>query len=186
MGLRLDRYLRLNRAEADSVIFQNPRLLIYKDKLGLNRYNSKIGEYPHQLLLNADAVIAMKKFIAHNMHVQVTEKHEETREEGTLEFSNLEVTAENIVNDPALVKHNPLTTAHASGKIIGSPIKPDFRFYLDSTEGRFDVKGNIQNVSAEQISPIAIRMANIMVNSAQIEALNFFYKRGGFWRYRRC
>jgi hypothetical protein len=37
MGLRLDRYLRFNRAEADSVVFQSPKISIYQDKLGLEK-----------------------------------------------------------------------------------------------------------------------------------------------------
>lgn len=173
VGLRLDRYLQLNRAEADSVVFQNPNLLIYKDRLGEDRYNSKIGKYPHQLLLKANALIAIKKIIAHNMQVDVTEKHEETREEGTITLSNLEITIDNIVNDPALIRLKPLTTASASGKIIGSPIQANFRFYLDSAEGEFDMQGQVTNVSASQLNPISTRLANIVVPSAQIDALNF-------------
>src|SRR5205823_4902171 len=88
-GLRLDRYLRFNRAEADSVIFQNPNLSIFQDEVGLKNYRSKIGHYPHQLLLKADAVIAIKKIIARNMQVTFTDKDEDTREEGTINLSDI-------------------------------------------------------------------------------------------------
>jgi hypothetical protein len=179
-GLRLDRYLRFNRAEADSVIFQNPKLAVFQDKQGLKSYQSKIGHYPHQQLLNANAMIAMKKFIAHNMQVAITEKHEETREEGTIMLDNLEIMVENIVNDPALVKQNPVSTATAKGKIIGSPIEAAFRFYLDSAEGRFDVKGTVRDIAAGQVNPISTRLANIVVPSVQINTLNFFVRGEDF------
>jgi hypothetical protein len=107
MGLRLDRYLQLNRAEADSVIFQRPTLAVYQDKKGLKSYASKIGQYPHQLLLKANAMIDIKKFIAHDMQIAVTEKHETTREEGTINLSDIDLTVSNIVNDPVLIKRNP-------------------------------------------------------------------------------
>lgn len=175
-GLRLDRYLRFNRAEADSVIFQSPKLSVYQDKLGLKSYKSKIGGYPHQKLLSADAVIDMKTFIAHNMQVEVTERHAETRNEGTLRLSDLEIRVANIVNDPALIKRNPVTTATAAGKIMGSPIEASFRFYLDSAEGRFDANGSLQRVTAEQINPLSSTLANIEVPSAEIEQLNFLVK----------
>lgn len=179
-GLRLDRYLRLNRAEADSVVFQRPVLSIYQDKLGEKSYRSKIGHYPHQALLRADAVVDMKKFSAHNMQIDITERHETTREEGTINLSDLEIGVENIVNDPALIKQKPVTTASASGKILGSPIQASFRFYLDSADGRFDVKGQLQNVTASQVNPVSTRLANIEVPSVQIDALNFFVRGEDF------
>ncbi|HEX8313460.1 MAG TPA: hypothetical protein VF609_00625, partial [Flavisolibacter sp.] len=176
MGLRLDRYLRLNRAEADSVIFQNPKLEIYQDRLGLKSYKSKIGQYPHQQLLKADATIDIKKFIALKMQIDITEKHEETRNEGTIDIRDLNLSVQNIVNDPVLIRRNPVATASASGRIIGSPIQADFRFYLDSTEGEFDAMGSLSNVTARQINPISLALANIEVPSANIDAIRFFVR----------
>lgn len=175
-GLRLDRYLRYDRAEADSVVFQNPTLTVYQDKKGLKSYESKIGRYPHQLLRKAATVIDMKKFVARNMQIAVTEKDETTREEGTINLNDINLTVVNIVNDPALVKQNPVSTAAAEGRIIGSPIKASFRFYLDSADGRFDMKGHIGAVTAAQINPISTRLANIEVPSVQIASLDFFVR----------
>lgn len=180
VGLRLDRYLRFNRAEADSVVFQNPKIFIFQDKQGLKTYRSKIGHYPHQELLNADAIIDIKKFIAHNMQVEVKEKQEESREEGTIALNNLEIAVENIVNDPALIRQNPVITATASGKIIGSPVQVNFRFFLDSAGGRFDAKGNLQNVTAVQVNPLSTALANVEVPSANIQRIDFFMRGDDF------
>ena len=176
MGLRLDRYLRLNRAEADSVIFQKPVLAVYQDMSALKTYQSKIGKYPHQLLVNARAVIDIKKFIAHDMAVAVTEKHEVTGEEGTINLSDINLSVSNIVNDPVRIRQNGVSRAEAEGKIIGSPIRASFLFYLDSAGGRFDVKGRIGATTAAQINPISSRMANIEVPSVNISSIDFFVR----------
>jgi hypothetical protein len=176
MGLRIDKYLQQNRAVADSVIFQRPTLAVYQDKLGQKSYDSKIGRYPHQLLMKARSVIAIKKFVASDMQIDITEKHEETRQVGTLQLTDINLTVLNIVNDPALIKQNPVSTAEASGKIIGSPIQTSFRFYLDSAEGRFDVKGRIGTVTAAQLNPVSTRLANIEVPSVQIAQVDFFVR----------
>lgn len=176
MGLRLDRYLRLNRAEADSVIFQKPELAVYQDKKGMRSYASKIGRYPHQALLKAGANISIKKFIARDLQVNVTERHEITREEGTIQLDDINLTVSNIVNDAALIRKNPVSTAEAEGKIIGSPIRASFRFYLDSAEGRFDAKGRIGAVGATQINPVSTRLANIEVPTVQISSIDFFVR----------
>jgi hypothetical protein len=73
-----------------------------------------------------------------------------------------------------------VTTAEARGKIIGSPLQASFRFYLDSAEGKFDVKGSLQNVTALQINPISTALANVEIPSAQIEAINFFIRGEDF------
>jgi hypothetical protein len=176
VGLRLDRYLWGNRAEADSVVFQNPSLAVYQDKKGWKSYASKIGKYPHQLLMKAGAIIDIRKILAHNMQIAVTEKDEKTREVGTIKLNDVDLLVLNVVNDPALVRQNPVTSAEASGRIIGSPIQAAFRFYLDSAEGRFDVKGKIGPVSAAQINPVSSRMANIEVPTLQISSLAFFVR----------
>lgn len=176
VGLRLDRYLRLNRAEADSLVFENPSLAVYQDKRALPSYASKIGKYPHQLLVNADALIHIKKIATRNLQVAVTEKDDDTGEEGTINLDGIDLAVHNIVNDPALIKRQPVATAEARGKIIGSPIEASFRFYLDSAEGRFDVKGHIGAVTATQINPIATRLANIEVPSVQIASVDFFVR----------
>ncbi|MDQ6608279.1 MAG: hypothetical protein M3Y85_00450, partial [Bacteroidota bacterium] len=179
-GLRLDRYLRLNRAEADSAVVQSARLSIYQDKTALKSYKSQIGSYPHQKLMEMKALINMKKFIGHNMQVEILEKQEDTGQEGRIDLSDLEVTVANIVNDPKLISKNPVTTAEARGKIIGSPIHASFRFYLDSADGKFDVKGSLKNVTAVQINPISTTLANVQIPSAQIDDLNFFVRGEDF------
>lgn len=179
-GLRLDRFLRFNRVEAESVSLQNPKLSVYQDKRGLKSYKSKIGEYPHQKLLEASAAINIRKIIANNMQVEVTENKEDSDEEGSIELSDLTVTINNIVNSKKLIAQNPVCTAEATGKIIGSPIQAQFRFYLDSAGGRFDVKGSIQNVAAAQINPISTTLANIVVPSVQINTIDFFVRGEDF------
>lgn len=180
VGLRLDRYLWRNRAEADSVVFQNPALAVYQDQLGLKSYASKIGKYPHQLLVKANLAIDVRKIVARNLQVAVTEKDETTREVGTIQLNQIDLRVENIVNKPALIRQNPVCRAEAVGRIIGSPIRASFRFYLDSAEGRFDVQGQIGPVSAAQINPVSTRMANIEVPSVQISSLNFFVRGEDF------
>jgi hypothetical protein len=176
LGLRIDRYLRQNRAEADSVVFQNPTLAVYQDLKGVKSYASKIGKYPHQLLLKANSIIDIKKFVARNMQIAITERDDVTREEGTINLNDVNLRVKNIVNDSGLIKRNPVSTAEAEGKIIGSPIQAQFRFFLDSTEGRFDVKGHIGAVTAAQIDPISSRLANVEVPTVQIQSIDFFVR----------
>jgi len=110
------------------------------------------------------------------MAVAVTEKHEVTGEEGTINLSDINLSVSNIVNDPVRIRQNGVSRAEAEGKIIGSPIRASFLFYLDSAGGRFDVKGRIGATTAAQINPISSRMANIEVPSVNISSIDFFVR----------
>lgn len=180
MGLRLDSYLRFNRAEADSVVFTNPRLSVYQDKLGAKTYQSKIGSYPHQKLLNANSHIRIKKFIAKNMEVQVQEKHEITRRVGAISLTHLDVVVENIVNRRADIEKDPVCRALARGKILGSPLEARFAFYLDSAEGRFDLSGSVGRISAAALNPVASTLSSVVVPSVIIHQINFLVRGEDF------
>jgi hypothetical protein len=91
-------------------------------------------------------------------------------------LSDIDLTVNNIVNDPVRIRQNSVATAEARGKIIGSPIEASFRFYLDSADGRFDVTGQIAQMNASQINPISTRLANIEVPSVNISSLRFFVR----------
>ncbi|HEY1023100.1 MAG TPA: hypothetical protein VGE06_12350, partial [Flavisolibacter sp.] len=118
--------------------------------------------------------------VARNLQIDVTEKHATTREVGTIGLSDIDITVMNIVNDPAKIRVNPVTTAEANGKILGSPIQTRFRFYLDSAEGRFDLRGRIGAVAAAQINPVSTRLANIEVPTLQISSIDFFIRGEDF------
>ena len=48
-----------------------------------------------------------------------------------------------------------------------------FRFYLDSMNGRYDASGSLKNISANQINPLASSLANVQINSFNIVNLDF-------------
>jgi len=66
---------------------------------------------------------------------------------------------------------------NASGLVLGSsPLKTQFKFYLDSSNGAFEVNGNINNLSASQLNKLAIPLGNIELRSLQVNDLHFDVK----------
>jgi hypothetical protein len=177
----LDRFINNNVLEADSMVLEVPKLLVYLDKTQEKQFKSKIGSYPHQKLMGAVARVHIGHLAMRDAAITYTEKNGKTGEEGTLQLSDVDLAVQNATNDPEWIARNPLCTAAATGRILnGSPLAIRFRFYLDSTNGRFDTEGSIENVSAAQLSSISVPLANTEIPSLQIHRLAFSIKAADY------
>jgi hypothetical protein len=173
-NLLLDRYIHNNIIMADSVVVVQPLISIGSDKTLPSSMESKIGKYPHQQLLKADPLINIRGMKLVNAVVTYTEKSEKTSKEGKLVFDKVNATFSNLTNQETLIKQNPRCTANIDGEIFStSPIQANFIFYLDSTEGEFDVNGQIKNLNASQLNAVTEPLTNTQITSLNIHALNF-------------
>lgn len=180
-NFQLDRFLHNNIIIADTVAIDKPTITIYVDKTYPALFQSKIGKYPHQLLLKAASTIIVKSLIASSLNVIYTEKARQTGKEGKFTMDNLNIAATNVTNDSNVIKRNNKCVATVQGKILGSsPIAARFNFYLDSTEGQFDADGTIKNVTATQLNALAEPMANTRLQSFDMHRLTFAIRGDNF------
>jgi hypothetical protein len=174
VNTRLDHFIHNDLIEADSVVFDKPDIEIYNDKSLPPDFESKIGKYPHQSLLKANSSIDIKHIFFKGASLKYTEKNPKTDQEGTLSISNFNFHAENITNDPEKIRQNPICTAVMRGDLLGnSPVGLDLKLYLDSTDGRYDASGFVKNIGADQINKLAVPLANVQLNSFNIQDLDF-------------
>jgi hypothetical protein len=170
----LDQLIRQNILAADSAVFENPRIELYLDKTVPRRdVESKIGNYPHQLLKKADALIRVKNVRFRNASIAFIEKSGKTGREAKVYVNNGTMLAHNVTNDSLLILQNNIGTASIEGNILGSPGKLMFRFYLDDSLGRFEASGRIKNIGSRQINALTLPLANVDVNNLYIRSLDF-------------
>jgi hypothetical protein len=174
VNTRLDHFIHNNIIDADSLVFEKPEVKIYSDKSLPPDFESKIGKSPHQQLLKAGTTIDVKHISFKDASFELTEKDAKTNQEGTLALSHLNFNANNVTNDAALIKKNPVCTAHFGGTIFNSsPLVLNLKFYLDSANGRFDASGFVKNISSTQLNQLAVPLANVQINSCNIHDLEF-------------
>jgi hypothetical protein len=177
VNTRLDHFIHYNVIDADSVVFEKPEIKIYDDKTLPPDFESKIGAYPHQKLLQAAATIFVKNISFRDGLIEITEKGAKTNSEGTILINHVNFNANNVTNASSLIKANPVCSANFSGEILGgSPVNLSLKLYLDSSNGRFDASGWVKNVSAEQLNKVAVPLANVQINSCNIHELQFFVR----------
>lgn len=174
INTRLDHFIHNDVIEADSVVFAKPSVKIYNDKTLPPDFESKIGKYPQEQLLKISSTINVKNISFSNADFQYTEKNEKTNQEGSFSFANLDFNAHNVTNDPKLITQNHFCLASFNGTVLGgSPFSLSIKFYLDSTNGKYDASGFVKNVSASQLNQLAVPLANVQINSFNLHDLQF-------------
>jgi hypothetical protein len=174
VNTRLDRFINNDIISADSVVFQIPNIQIRLDRSMRPLFESKVGQYPHQKLMKASSTIDIRTIVAQGAKVEYSEKNPKTGLEGRINFDDLDLLIKNATNNKKIIAKNPECSMHAAGKILGtSPMSIDFKFPLDSFEGRYNARGFIKNVSTAQISPLARALANVQINSFNIHSIEF-------------
>jgi hypothetical protein len=180
-NFQLQQFIHSNAIIADSLIIDDPVVTLYKDKTQPPMLESKMDKYPHQVLLNSSADIQIKGVALRDLDLSYTEKGEKSGQEGLLTLKNVNMVVSNVTNNPRLIKQNNRSVATLAGNILGnSPVNLKFVFYLDSANGRFDVEGNIANVNASQLNRLSEPLANIKLQSFDMERLDFFVSGDDF------
>lgn len=174
----LDRFIHDDIINADSVIFEGADISVYQDKSApLPDFESKIGKFPHQRLLKSTTGITVHHIIMANAKIEYTQKNEKTLQEGKVKIDKLNLIAKHITNDPQLIHQNPISTAEVNGNILGeSPFLISFKFYLDSMNGKYEANGQVKNINAQQLNPVAKPLANVFLNSFNVHELTFNVK----------
>jgi hypothetical protein len=179
--VRLDRFINNNIIAADSVIFEQPEVTLYSDKTLPPNFESKMGGYPHQKLLQAHSTIIVNAVSVKGADLSYTERAKKTGKEGTVAFQDMNIDITNVTNDSNVIKQNGECVLTASGKVLGSsPLQAQFRFYLADTTGRFDVAGDVKNIRAEQMNALAEPMANVKMRSFDMKRIDFTIQGNDF------
>jgi hypothetical protein len=174
VNVHIDRFFHNNIIQADSLVFVKPEISIYLDRTPAPTYESKIGQFPHQRLLRASSTIKIKNISVQDGRLEYSEYNPKTEGTGELLFTRMNLSANNVTNDSVLIRQDPITTAKVDALLFGSsPLSTEFRFYLDSANGRFDAKGTLTGVNATQVNKLAVPMANVHMQSFDMHRLDF-------------
>jgi hypothetical protein len=180
-NFQLEQFFHNNAIVADSLIIDQPVISLYLDKTMPPKLDSKMGQYPHQLLLGASSDIDIKGIAIRDLSLSYTERGEKSGREGKLDLSHVNILVSNVTNIYSKIKANEKCIAQMRGNILGnSPLDVKFTFHLDSSDGRFDAEGSILNVDAAQLNALAEPLANTSVQSFNMHRLDFFVSGDDF------
>jgi hypothetical protein len=135
---------------------------------------SKVGQYPQQLLLKVPIDVELKKVIVQDGVIEYKEKNPQTGSSGVVEFNNIYATLHNVNNRREKIRDNGLFTVHFNSRFLNKiPLSATLQFYLNSKNGKFAVNGTMKTTDATIFNPLSKPMALVEINSGTINSLDF-------------
>ena len=178
INFRPELFLSDNTFSVDSLILQNANIDIYHDRIPADDTTSKLGKYPHQLLLKAPFFVRVGKAIGGNISVTYTEKDSKTQKEGSLYFKNIMGEASHISNHPDDIAQDSILEVSVGGVFMKTTqIRGKFKFDLTKTDGTFEAEANIGPTDVTVLNPVVEALASSHFKS--LKTGNTYYKIRG-------
>lgn len=166
-----------NKLIASELSVAHTSAKIYRDLNKPLEHESRVGNYPSQLIQEFDFPISIEKADLPDTYVEYREKQVSSQQTGTVGFPNTSLHLTNITNIKSeIAKNNTLNIKFQSSVLSKIPLMGNFKFFLDSKEGDFEAHGTTGSFDAVSFNPIAIPMALVKIKSGHIHEIVFDFK----------
>ncbi len=153
----------------DDVYINNCDLDIFHSRIPPKNMQSKMGNFPHQLLQKLSLPLNITNLSINNGNVKYTELNKDTRMAGTLLFGEIDGGIMNITNMERFWAINDTCTISMKGKFNEySDMTTTFKLKLSDPKGAFEVKGKLSGLEAYQINKQSKALAKLDVRSLHL------------------
>lgn len=155
------------------IMMTNSKCAVYNDKYQAVDTRSKLGKYPHQLLMKLPFLIRLDTISLRDLDLSYTEKNPRSGAEGTLNFDNMSAVITNVTNDSVQIKTNPLCRVSATATFMNqAPFSASLAFDLAHyKKGNFSLTAAIGAMEGSALNSITVPMALLKVNNVQVRGL---------------
>jgi hypothetical protein len=159
---------------ADALTVKEGIIKIFRDKNYPNKNISKIGRFPHQLLMRAGTDISLRKVDIQSGLIEYKEKSDLTGMAGKILFDKSTISIANLSNRPEDLRANPTCLINMKAKFLGVvPANVNLRLYTGSKNGRFAASGNLGATDATVLNQIVNPLGLANIESGQLNGCQF-------------
>lgn len=128
--------------------------------------------FPQQLLMRISVPISVKKLTLHNYNVTFEELNNESKKSGTLFFTDLNCTANNISNVPSEMKKDRYLTVKTKCLFMHKvPLTANFKFDLAKVHsGAFTADLFMDTLHKEIVNPVAAPLGLFSVKKGEMQS----------------
>lgn len=147
---------------------------IFKDKRYRVVTNSKMGKYPHQLLLKSKFRIGFNTVHLKSTRVKYGEMNDKTNQSGSVFFDGTNGKITNLTNDPLWIKKNPDCRVDVHTRFMNQgSLNAYFNFDLAAQNGAFRCGGTMKNFEMPRLNEVTEALAQASVTSGKVSMLDF-------------
>jgi hypothetical protein len=159
---------------ADSMLIHSASFKIYRDLAIPRDKKNRVGSYPHQVIAKIPVPFHVGKLILSGGFLEYKERSLITRQSGKVQFYNIYAAINNFTNDKKAIAENNIMTVNVSSRFLNkTPLKVTWSFHLLHPKGRFDVKGTLGAINAEELNPLTEPMGPARIKEGNINRLEF-------------
>ncbi|HEY6063076.1 MAG TPA: hypothetical protein VIV35_05675, partial [Chitinophagaceae bacterium] len=159
---------------ADSILFNGPRLKIYRDLIIPRDKKNRVGSYPHQLMQKIPVSYRVGKIIMTDGFIEYKERHNISRLAGKIQYYTINACISNFTNDKKAIAVNNIMSINMNTRFLNkSPLHITGRFYLLHPQGRFDLHGTFGAMDATLLNPIIERTGLTHIKKGKINGAEF-------------
>ena len=164
------------KIEASEFAIDNADVEVSRDMHKPLQHESKVGNYPSQMLMKLDMPVDIKKVVIKNANIEYRENEKVSDSVGVVKFTNGSFDISNVTNIPeAIQKDNKFNIAFEANALSAIPLKGNFKFVLGSKDGNFFVNAHGKAFDAKVLNKVSIPMALVKINSGKINSLDFHF-----------
>jgi hypothetical protein len=154
---------------ADSMIISSSSFKIYRDLNIPRDKKNRIGTYPSQVVMKLPLPVDIKKIILKSSYVEYKEKNHITKKAGRVRFHDVYASISNLTNKRNTTMDIDITTRFQNK----APFRSSWTFYMGNPNGRFDVKGTMGSINAEDLNELTEPMGPASMEKGVIKSLDF-------------
>lgn len=160
---------------ASEITLNDGNIGIYGDQNKPPAAKSKVGNYPHQLLMNLDFPVQVPIVNLNRFKVDYEEVNPKNQRTGNLIFDKITGKITNITNIPENIAVDNFTKIAADCSLMNAgKMTATFSFDLSRAKtGNFSVEGSVGPMDGTTLNPITKPMAMFEVESLKINTIKF-------------
>lgn len=165
------------KIEASDLLIDRANAKISRDLHKPLKHESKVGNYPSQLLMELNQPVNIKNIKIKNAFVEYRENQKVSDSVGVVNFTNASFDISNVTNiAEEIQKNNELNIAFAANALGSIPLKGNFKFLLGRKDGDFFVNAHGKAFDAKVLNKVSVPMALVKITSGKIHSIDFHFK----------
>ncbi len=158
---------------ASQVSLDNGSVEVYADHSLPASGESKVGNYPHQLLMKIKMPLSIDTIALNNIKVTYKEFNPQSGKTGLLVFDKINGAFTNITNEKENIAKDHFLTLNASSLLMGSgSLQAVFKFDLTKTAtGNFSLDATLGAIDGKKLNDATMPLGLFEIKNAQIKKL---------------
>ncbi len=172
-GADVENLINDKRMIVEQASFQ-PAIRIFNDRTVTPATESKVGEYPHQLLKKLKTELYLKTVRVNNGNIHYVERGALSRQKGDVFFNNVNMVISNVTNIPSYIRNNNAMTVNVNAKFLGiADISSAWNLPLNTQNGAFSMTGKVGAFYGTKLNPVIEPLGMGSVNTGRINSYTF-------------